>query len=235
MIGPTEPARSTFPSTKQALVILVAGSVVLAFAGLILFLALEGGNSRATLEVYNYHLFVRMRNPGTSAEIWVPVPDFTELRDRTFVNETFVNSPFPSRNVTQSIQESAHGTMFRFVFSESFAVWGIMRSAPGSANGTLTFSSQVSNDVWINLANITPDNQVSFILYYEVAQVHGLLSNTEIFFVGTVDPRGGPEAALVLPCGAVYRMAYEGEGYTVLSGGWSQYPLVDGGFSESCD
>src|SRR2546422_1572081 len=102
MIGPTEPARSTFPSTKQALVILVAGSVVLAFAGLILFLALEGGNSRATLEVYNYHLFVRMRNPGTSAELWVPVPDFTELRDRTFVNETFVNSPFPSRNVTRS-------------------------------------------------------------------------------------------------------------------------------------
>src|SRR5437899_1907989 len=156
-------------------------------------------------------------------------------RDRTFVNETFVNSPFPSRNVTQSMQESAHSTMFRFVFSESFAVWGIMRSAPGSANGTLTFSSQVSNEVWINLANITPGNQVSIILYYEVAQVHGLLSNTQIFVVGTVDPRGGPEAASLLPCGAVYRMAYDGEGYTVLSGGWSRYPLVDGGFAEECD
>src|SRR2546430_10321584 len=79
MIGPTEPARSTFPSTKQALVILVAGLVVLAFTGLILVLALAGGNSRATLEVYNYHLFVRMRNPGASAELWVPVPDFTEF------------------------------------------------------------------------------------------------------------------------------------------------------------
>src|SRR2546422_11577926 len=107
MIGPTEPARSTFPSTKQALVILVAGSVVLAFAGLILFLALEGGNSRATLEVDNYHLFVRMRKPGTSAESWVPVPDFTEHRDRTVVNETFLNGPFPSRDMTQSIQETA--------------------------------------------------------------------------------------------------------------------------------
>ena len=74
MIGPTEHARSTFPSTKQALVILVAGLVVLAFAGLILFLALAGGNSRATLEVYNYHLFVLMRNPGTSAELWSQCP-----------------------------------------------------------------------------------------------------------------------------------------------------------------
>ena len=74
MIGPTEHARSTFPSTKQALVILVAGLVVLAFAGLTLFLALAGGNSRATLEVYNYHLFVLMRNPGTSAELWSQCP-----------------------------------------------------------------------------------------------------------------------------------------------------------------
>src|SRR5438093_25785 len=105
MIGPTEPARSTFPSTKQALVILVAGSVVLAFAGLILFLALEGGNSRATLEVYNYHLFVRMRNPGTSAELWVPVPDFPELRARPFVTKPLLTSQFPSGKLTRSIKK----------------------------------------------------------------------------------------------------------------------------------
>jgi len=125
--------------------------------------------------------------------------------------------------------------MFRFRFYDSFAVWGVVRVAPGSANGTLTFSSQVSNAVWIYFANIISGNQVSFILYYEVAQVRGLFSNTQVFFVGTVDPRGGPEEHLVLRCGVVYGMAYQGTGYTVLSPGWSLSPLSDGGFAESCD
>ena len=234
MIGPTEHARSAFPSTKQALVILVAGLVVLAFAGLILFLALAGGNSRATLEVYNYHLFVRMRNPGTSAELWVPVPDFTELRDRTFVNETFVDSPFPSRNVTQSIQESAHGTMFRFVFSDSFAVRGVKVVTPSSANGTLTFSTQVSNAVRLYLANVSSGTQVSFILHYEVARSRGFLLNDQVSFVGTADPRS-LETGLVLPCGYLLKMISDENAYTVVSPGWDLYPLNDGGFSYSCD
>src|SRR5947208_445042 len=232
MIGPTEPARSTFPSTKQALVILVAGSVVLAFAGLILFLALEGGNSRATLEVYNFNLFVRMRTPGASAELWVPVPEFPQLRDQASVDPNF--GDFPNTNVTQSMVVSPYGTMFRFVFSDSFAVRGVKVVTPGSANGTLTFSTQVSNAVRLYLANVSSGNQVSFILHYEVARSRGFLLNDQVSFVGTADPRS-PETGLVLPCGYLLKMISDEKAYTVVSPGWDLYLLNDGGFSYSCD
>jgi hypothetical protein len=210
--------------------------VLLAFAGLALVLAISiqdaiQEDNRVTEEVYNYHLFVRLRDPEANVELRVPVPDFLELRNRTSVNETFVNSPFPSRNVTQSIEDSPYGVMFRFLFSESFAVWGRVAVAPGSANETLTFSSQVSNRVWMYLANVSAGNQVSMILYYEVAQIHGSpvpLTCNLMTFVGTGGPRAGP--GLIAPSGYLRHMASDENAYTALSSGWGSYRLVDGRF-----
>ncbi len=230
-----ESTSSKITAAKWGPVVLVAGVVLLAFAGLIFLLAITGGNARVTVEVYNYYVFVRMREPEASAELWVPVPDFPELRDRTCVTVAFADSGFPGRNVTQSIEESAYGTLFRFGFSESFAVWGQMPVAPGSANGTLTFNSQVSNDVWIYLTNISSGNQVSIILYYEVAQLRGFLSRAQVFFVGTADPRGGPETQLILGPGTLHEMIRDDKAYTVLSAGWGMHPLIDGGFAISGD
>lgn len=222
-------------SVKRGLAVLIAGLVLLAFAGLVLLLAIAGGDGRVTEEVYNYYVFVRLRNPQASAELWIPVPDFPELRDRTSVTQAFVDSGFPSRNVTQTIEGSAYGTLFRFGFYESFAVWGQMPVAPGSANGTLTFNSQVSNHVWIYLANISSGNQVSVIMHYELVQVRGFLSRTQVFFVGTADPRGGPETRLFVGAGALHEMIRDDKAYTVLTVGWGLYPLIDGGFAVSGD
>lgn len=224
--------RPTFPPATWGLVLLVAGLVVLALGGSLFVLALTGGNSRVTSEAYIYNLFVRVRNPGAIAELWVPMPDFPELSDRTSVDVSF--GDFPNSNVTQSMIGSPYGTMFRFVFSDSFAVRGVTVVAPGSANGTLTFSTQVSNTVRIYLANLSSGNQVSLILHYEVSRSRGFLASDQVNFVGTADPRT-PGAGLVLPCGYLPEMTRHDEAYTVLSLGWGLYPLIDGGFSYSCD
>ena len=141
---------------------------------------------------------------------------------------------FPNPNVTQSMVVSPYGTMFRFVFSDSFAVRGVKVVTPGSANGTLTFSTQVSNAVRLYLANVSSGNQVSLILHYEVARSRGFLLNDQVSFVGTADPRS-PETGLVLPCGYLLKMISDEKAYTVVSPGWDLYPLNDGGFSYSCD
>ena len=59
----------TPPPVKWGLVILVAGVVMLALGGLLFVLAITGGNARVTTEAYIFNLFVRMRNPGASAEL----------------------------------------------------------------------------------------------------------------------------------------------------------------------
>src|SRR6266545_2960046 len=233
-VGPERIESKTW-AARRGLVVFVAGVVLLAFAGLVLLLALLGGSAQVTVEVYNYHLFVRMRDPEPGAEIWVPVPDFSELRALTSVNKTFAGSLFPSRNVTQSIEESIHGTVFRFAFSEPLAVFGSIRVTPGSANGTLTFNSQVSNDVWIYLANVSTGNQVSIILYYEVAQIHGFLSRTQIIFLGTADPLENAGTQLVASPGYLGEMIRDDRAYTLLANGWVSYPLTTGGFAVSGD
>ncbi len=222
----------TPPPVKWGLVILVAGVVMLALGGLLFVLAITGGNARVASEAYIFNLFVRIRNPGASAELWVPVPDFAQLRDRASVDSNF--GDFPNTNVTQSMVVSPYGTMFRFVFSDSFAVRGVKVVTPGSANGTLTFSTQVSNAVRLYLENVSSGNQVSFILHYEVARSRGFLLNDQVSFVGTADPRS-PETGLVLPCGYLLKMISDEKAYTVVSPGWDLYPLNDGGFSYSCD
>lgn len=224
--------KSPLPSRKQALVILVAASVVLALAGFIFALAFSGWSHRVTHEVYDYFLFVRVQAPETNAEVWVPVPDFSELRDRVSVDETWVPfDEFPTRNVSQTISQTAYGTMYRFVFSESFALYGSVQTVPGSANGTLTFSSQVSNDVRIYLANVSASNQVSIILYYEVAQALSSFECNRHFFVSTADPRGNTIPGMIAGQGYVGEMVRDENAYTVLSSGWGAYPLVDGGFA----
>src|SRR5438034_1554945 len=85
--------RPTFPPATWGLVLLVAGLVVLALGGLLFVLALTGGNSRVTSEAYIYNLFVRVRNPGAIAELWVPMPDFPELSDRTSRRRKFRRLP----------------------------------------------------------------------------------------------------------------------------------------------
>ena len=232
MIGLPPQPRPTFPPVKRGLVILVAGLVILALGGLLFVLAITGGNARVTSEAYVFNLFVRMRNPGASAELWVPVPDFPQLRDQASVDPNF--GDFPNPNVTQSMVVSPYGTMFRFVFSDSFAVRGAKVVTPGSANGTLTFSTQVSNAVRLYLTNVSSGNQVSFILHYEVARSRGFLLNDQVSFVGTADPRS-PETGLVLPCGYLLKMISDEKACTVVSPGWGLYPLNDGGFSYSCD
>src|SRR5436190_18262210 len=228
---PPQP-RPNFPPAKWGLVILVAGVVMLAFGGLLFVLALTGGNARVTSEAYIYNLFVRVRSPGAITELWVPMPDFPELSDRTSVDVSF--GDFPNSNVTQSRVGSPYGAMFRFVFSDSFAVRGVAVMTPGSANGTLTFSTQVSNAVRIYIANLSSGNQVSLILHYEVSRSRGFLANDQVNFVGTADPRSAG-TGLVLPCGYLPEMTRHDEAYTVLSLGWGLYPLIDGGFSYSCD
>lgn len=223
---------SAFPSKRQALVVLVAGVVMLAVAGLILVVGIMKSGQRVLEEVYYYQLFVRMRDPGASAELWVPVPDFPELRERTYIDGNFTD--FPNTNVTQSIEESARGTMFRFLFSDSFAVWGTADIAPGSANGTLTFDSQVSSDVWIYLSNTSSDSQVSILLVYQVAQFRGFEADTQVFFVGTADPRGDGGSGLRSRCGYILDTIRDDGVYTVLSAGWGRYPLTDGGFAYYC-
>src|SRR5947199_10021536 len=101
------------------------------------------------------------------------MPDFPELSDRTSVDVSF--GDFPNSNVTQSMIGSPYGTMFRFVFCDSFAVRGVTVVATGSANGTLTFSTEVSNVVRIYLSNLSSGKQVPLILPYELSRGHGFL------------------------------------------------------------
>jgi hypothetical protein len=222
---------SRFPSRTQALVIFVISVVLIALAGAVLVFVIPGWSNGVIHDTYYYHLFVRIQTPGPRAEIWVPVPDFPELRDRVSIDEDwtrFTFPEFPSRNVSQSIASSAYGTMYRFVFSESFALYGFTDSAPGSANGTLTFSSQMSNRTWIYLTNVSSENRVSIILFYE--QIGGFGCG-RVSFLGTADPRvetrsGGTERA-----GYVGRMVYNETSYTSISAGWGLYRLVDGAFT----
>lgn len=232
MTASFEKPKSAFPSKHQALAVLVVGVVLLAVAGFILVLGIMISDQRIREEVYQYQLFVRMSDSGASAELWVPVPDFPELRDRTSVYGGFED--FPNTNVTQSIEESAHGTMFRFVFSDSFAVLGSIIVAPGSANGTLTFNSQVSSDVWIYLSNISSSNQVTIILRYQVVQVRGFLSDNQASFMSTADPSGGADTGLRRPCGYLLEMIRNDRAYRILSAGWGLYPLTGGGFAFYC-
>lgn len=206
---------------------------MLGSAGLVLAYAILAADQRVRFELYYYQLFVRMQTPGASGELLVPVPNFFELRELIWVDWNFTD--FPNRNVTRSIVESVHGTMFRFAFSDSFAAWGAIQVSPGSANGTLTFSSQVSNAIWIFLSNVSVGNQVSIILLYQVSQVRGFLSKDQEFFLGTADPREGRSIGQHLRCGYVLEMIRDDKAYTALSGDWGLYPLADGGFTTKCD
>src|SRR5438094_5666846 len=127
---------SRFPSRTQALVIFVVGVVLIALAGagLVLVFVFSGWSNRVTHDTYYYWLFVEIQTPGPRAEIWVPVPDFLELRDRVSIDETWPQ--FPGRNGSQSIASSACGTVYRFAFPGSFALRGCVASAAGSANVT---------------------------------------------------------------------------------------------------
>src|SRR5688572_30821280 len=132
-------ATSRSPSRTQALVILVVGVVLIAIAGFSFVLVFSGWSDRVTDEIYYYFLFVRIQTPESGAEVWVPVPDFPELQERVSVDESWVPfDEFPTRNVTQTVIQTTYGTMYRFVFSESFGLYGFQHVAPGAANGTLT-------------------------------------------------------------------------------------------------
>jgi hypothetical protein len=216
---------SRFPSRTQALVIFVVGVVLIALAGAGLVLVFVFSN-RVAHEHYYYILFVRIQTPESGAEIWVPVPDFPELRDRVSVWDIWPQ--FPGRNVSQSIASSAYGTMYRFVFSESFARIGFIDSAPGSANGTLTFSSQMSNRTWIYLTNVSSGNRVSIILFYERKGGFGC---SQVSFLGTADPRVETMSGRTESAGYVGNMVYNERSYTSISAGWGLYRLVDGAFT----
>jgi len=219
---------SRFPSRTQALVIFVVGVVLIALAGagLVLVFVFSGWSNRVTHDTYYYWLFVEIQTPGPRAEIWVPAPDFPELRDRVSIDETWPQ--FPGRNVSQSIASSAHGTMYRFVFSESFALRGFIDSAPGSANGTLTFSSQMSNRTWIYLTNVSSGNRVSIILFYERVGGFGC---SRVSFLGTADPRVETMSGRTESAGYVGSMVSNEMSYTSISAGWGLYRLVDGAFT----
>jgi hypothetical protein len=216
---------SRFPSRTQALAIFVVGVVLIALAGAGLVLVFVFSN-RVSNDLYYYWLFVEIQTPGPRAEIWVPVPDFPELRDRVSIDETWPR--FPDRNVSQSIASSAYGMMYRFVFSESFARRGFIDSAPGSANGTLTFSSQMSNRTWIYLTNVSSGNRVSIILFYERVGGFGC---SRVSFLGTADPRVETVNGRTESAGYVGRMVYNEMSYTSISAGWGLYRLVDGAFT----
>lgn len=224
-----EQTRSAFPSGRQALAVLLAGVILLAFAGGTFLLMTGGWGHEVTHEDYYYWLFVRMLEPETSVELWIPTPDFTELQGLISVDPTWAS--FPGRNVTQSIEQTAYGSMFRFVFSESFAISGSVRTASVAGNGTLTFSSQVSNDVWIHLANISSGNHVSFILYYEVRQATRSFDCSRTIFVGTADPRDSFQSSQVLDLGYLGTMVDDNNAYSTLSAGWASYSLIVGGFA----
>jgi hypothetical protein len=217
--------KSRFPSRTQALVIFVVGVVLIALAGAGLVVVFVFSD-RVTNDHYYYFLFVRIQTPGPRAEIWVPVPDFPELRDRVSIDENWTPFPeFPSRNVSQSIASSAYGTMYRFVFSESFKLYGFIDSSPGSASGTLTFSSQMSNRTWIYLTNVSSANRVSIILFYERVGGFGC---SRVSFLGTADPRLETMSGRTERAGYVGRMVYNEMSYTSISAGWGLYRLVDG-------
>jgi hypothetical protein len=217
---------SRFPSRTQALVIFVVGVVLIALAGIGLVLVFVFSGSSNLDDSYYYYLFVEIQTPESGAEIWVPVPDFPELRDRVSIDETWPQ--FPGRNVSQSIASSAYGTMYRFVFSESFALRGFIDPAPGSADGTLTFSSQMSNRTWIYLTNVSSGNRVSIILFYERVGGFGC---SNVSFLGTADPRVETMSGRTESAGYLGRMVYNEMSHTSISAGWGLYRLVDGAFT----
>lgn len=82
-------------AAKWGFPILLAGVVMLALGGSALYLAITRWNEQVTDEWYAYSLFVRVQNPGTTSEVWAPVPDFPELRNRTVVDRISGPSPIP--------------------------------------------------------------------------------------------------------------------------------------------